>query len=383
MATDMSSKRRAAREAAVHASAVARGVGAAGAAPAGRDRKVRSDLVYEMEQANKEDLKAKVAKINDYVWARYIDVTDDYPHQLDENEALQTLEEFYSDPAEQDNQDAVYLAVLLFERGFVDEENKAAHFKRAYRIFDTYRRVTGEEDWDVVEDRLEDIRAYFEEEGIDPDAQPEGAASPEGMVLVPEGKFLFGESREEVDLPAFYIDLHPVTNEEYLRFCEETGYRKPRFHDDERYNAPKQPVVGISLLDALQYCRWAGKDLPTEQQWEKAARGTDGRKFPWGDEDPDPERAVFEQPIDAGRPGEVGTLEKGASACGCFDMSGSVWEWTVSAPGAGAAKKIEQRVLRGGCYEDPPEFLTTFSRLEDDQKIKSEIVGFRCVMNRT
>jgi len=336
-----------------------------------------------MEATNRDELKAKVAGINDYIWARYIDVTDDYPHQVDEEDALRILDEFYNDPAERENQDAVYLGVLLFERGFADEETKVDFFRKAYRIFERYRTSTGEQDWDVVEDRLEDIRAFFEEEGIDADAQPERIECPEGMILVPEGKFRYGPASEEADLPAFYIDRHPVTNTEYLRFCEETDYRKPRFIDDERFNDPDQPVVGVSLIDAIQYCRWAGKDLPTEHQWEKAARGDDGRTYPWGNEDPDPERAVFDQPVDEGRPGRVESLPKGASPYGCADMAGNVWEWTLSSPEGSASIKGTQNVLRGGCFEDPALFLSSFARLDDDQKIKSEIVGFRCVVNIT
>jgi len=330
-----------------------------------------------------DQLKDQVAKINDYLWARYIEVTDDYPHQLDENEALATLEKFYEDPSEQGNQDIVYLGVLLFERGFVEPDNKLEYFKRAYKLFHRYRLITGEEDWDVVEDRLEDILAAFEEEGFDPESEPveeEEPSSPEGMVLVPPGSFLYGKDREAAELPAFYIDVHPVTNAEFLAFCEKTGYRKPRFHDDPRFNQPNQPVVGISVADAQQYCHFAGKELPSERRWEKAARGSDGRRYPWGEDAPTPELAHFNHDVDAGRPADVRSLEKGASPFGCLDMSGNVWEWTNTPPVNGDGKPDDgQRVLRGGCYEDPADFLTTFTRLADDSKLKSEIVGFRCV----
>ena len=342
-----------------------------------------SSETISVEKMDSEDFKSRVPKINDYIWARYVDVSDDYPHELDEAEALENLESFYALPSEQENQDVVYLGVLLFERGFVDEDNKLEYFKRAYQIFERYRRVTGEHDWDVVEDRLEDILGFFEEENIDPAEQvaEETGGVPEGMVLIPNGPFLFGENREAREIEAFYVDVTPVTNQQYLKFCEATGYRKPRFHDDPRFNDPKQPVVGISHVDASQYCQHAGKELPTQEQWEKAARGTDGRRFPWGDDTPDNERACFDQAVDAGRPGSVGSLEKGASPYGCLDMSGNVWEWTATAPTNGNGEPIEsERILRGGCYEDSADFLTTFSQVNDDQKLKSEIVGFRCVM---
>ena len=338
----------------------------------------------QLTKVENDDLKARVAKINDYIWSRYVEVTDDYQHQIDEDEALEDLQKNYDSQGEQGSpDDIVYLGILLFERGFVDEDNKLDYFKRAYQIFQRYRRMTGETDWDVVEDRLEDINSFFEDEKIDPEAElaEEEDTTPENMVLVPAGPFLFGPNREATELAAFYIDVAPVTNAEYMEFCDKTGYRKPRFHDDPRFNQPNQPVVGISVVDAMQYCEYHGKSLPNEHQWEKAARGTDGRRYPWGEDTPDEKRAHFEHDMDAGRPADVRTLEDGVSPFGCYDMAGNVWEWTTSPPAAdGAATNVEDlRVARGGCYEDSADFLTTFGSIIEDQKTKSEIVGFRCV----
>ncbi|RMF89553.1 MAG: formylglycine-generating enzyme family protein, partial [Nitrospinota bacterium] len=128
------------------------------------------------------------------------------------------------------------------------------------------------------------------------------------MVLVPAGEFIMGSTSEDIDqllqqfpstnrelfthempqhrvyLDAFYIDKYEVTNRLYQRFVEATGHRKPEYWGDSDLNGPEQPVVGVSWYDAKAYCEWAGKRLPTEAEWEKAARGTDGRTYPWGNE---------------------------------------------------------------------------------------------------
>ncbi|MBI1854259.1 MAG: SUMF1/EgtB/PvdO family nonheme iron enzyme, partial [Planctomycetes bacterium] len=200
--------------------------------------------------------------------------------------------------------------------------------------------------------------------------------TPAGMVLVPAGPFLFGPDKEARELGAFYVDIEPVTNEEYNRFCEETRYRKSKYADDPRFNGPKQPVVGISWLDAQQFCKWTGKDLPNEEQWEKAARGTDGREYPWGDEPPTAERAVYGQDPETGRTSDIGTTVGNVSPYGCRDMSGNVWQWT-STP---AGDNEEFRILKGGSYNDDLDFLRSDSRLEGDPKDKMENVGFRCVI---
>src|SRR5262249_24276545 len=83
---------------------------------------------------------------------------------------------------------------------------------------------------------------------------------------------------------AYYIDKFEVTNRRYARFLADTGHRKPRYWSLKLYNEPDQPVVGVGWSDAEAYAKWAGKRLPTEEEWEKAARGTDGRIWPWGDE---------------------------------------------------------------------------------------------------
>ena len=116
----------------------------------------------------------------------------------------------------------------------------------------------------------------------------------EEMVLIPAGEVELGTDTKtdltfgtEADtrtvfIAAFYIDKYEVTNKQYATFLSETGHRKPKFWEDPRFNAPDQPVVGVNWEDAETYAAWAGKRLPTASEWEKAARGTDGRRYPWG-----------------------------------------------------------------------------------------------------
>jgi formylglycine-generating enzyme required for sulfatase activity len=156
------------------------------------------------------------------------------------------------------------------------------------------------------------------------------------LIRIPAGEFWMGSDdgpenerpRHRVHLDEFYIARHPVTNAQYAKFIKETGHREPYYWNEKRFNQPNQPVVAVSWHDALAYCEWAGLRLPTERQWEKAARGTDGRKWPWGDEPPDERRCNFGTQV--GATTEVGSYPDGASPYGCQDMAGNVWEWCVT-----------------------------------------------------
>lgn len=191
----------------------------------------------------------------------------------------------------------------------------------------------------------------------------EDARAPENMVLVPGGKFLFGEGKKETSLKAFYIDKYEVTNEEFKKFRGEHTFSAKE---------GKFPVRDISYFDAEEYCKWAGKRLPTEEEWEKAARGTDGRKYPWGEKF---DAKMANTTESGGKVAPVGSFEKGVSPYGIYDMAGNVWEWTDS--WFGADKKY--RVMRGGSYfEAGASMSQTTKRLRSIPDDIHEYLGFRC-----
>ena len=148
------------------------------------------------------------------------------------------------------------------------------------------------------------------------------------MVLVPAGTFVFGENapdsphpRQTVTLPAFYIDQTEVSNAEYLRFIQATG--RPFSAQAFASEHPRDPATNVSYQDAAAYAAWAGKRLPTDQEWEKAARGTDGRPYPWGS-DPWNDNVPTElQPVDS--------FPDRKSPFGALNMAGNAWEWTATA----------------------------------------------------
>jgi formylglycine-generating enzyme required for sulfatase activity len=196
------------------------------------------------------------------------------------------------------------------------------------------------------------------------------------MVRVPAGVFLYGLFKQEIELPEFWIDRTPVTNAEYARFVAETGHKPPLHWEGNQYPEAKAdfPVVHVSWDDAAAYGEWAGKQLPTEEQWEKAARGTEGRAvYPWGVWQ---EGRCNTREAGIGGTTPVGQYSPdGDSPYGCVDMAGNVWEWTASRePGGG------RRVLRGGSwyyYREQARCVYRF-RLNPLSSDLSTF-GFRCV----
>ena len=179
--------------------------------------------------------------------------------------------------------------------------------------------------------------------------------TPPDMVRVSSGYFMMGTDEVDVDelaievgfphpwyedehpgrkvnLPTFTIDRFEVTNRQFAEFVSATNRHPPEDWPNGHSTPEKAdyPVVFVSWHDADSYCRWAGKRLPIEAEWEKAARGTDGRKYPWGDTF-DPKRAkIATGSVMFSTPGAVGHYEDGKSPYGAYDMIGNVWEWTDS-----------------------------------------------------
>lgn len=218
---------------------------------------------------------------------------------------------------------------------------------------------------------------------------------PPGMVLIPEGDFIMGSKTGKEDeqpalkihLKAFYIDKNEVTNAEYEKFVKATGHRRTYLADDPKYNAPNQPVVGISWDDARDYAAWAGKRLPTEAEWEKAAKGINNTQFPWGNDWQ--ENMANCSPLILKKPSAVGSYPKGASSYGVNDMAGNVCEWTSSwyhshyyyrcplenpiGPDKGDAK-----VIRGGSWIDSAKDVRASRRDCAHPNVRSHEIGFRC-----
>jgi formylglycine-generating enzyme required for sulfatase activity len=181
------------------------------------------------------------------------------------------------------------------------------------------------------------------------------------------------------------MDIYPVTVAAYRRFMEETGADKPAFWNNPQFNGDEQPVVGISWEEARSYARWAGKELPTEAQWEYAARGTENRKYPWGNLLPEPARCNFDKYL--GMPSMVSMHEEGKSPQGIFDLAGNVSEWTSDPfrPYAALPEEKEaheqrpRKAIRGGCYESSAAEMVTSWRAGEFHNVRLATLGFRCV----
>lgn len=224
------------------------------------------------------------------------------------------------------------------------------------------------------------------------------------MILVPEGEFTYGMNRVQLhrlllllkepfsdfyesefdekrtSLRSFYMDKFEVTNARYRRFLEETGHRIPSYQKNYIFNQPDLPVVGIGWNDAEEYCSWSGKRLPSEMEWEKAARGTDRRIWPWGD-DPDDKRYNGRK-MGNRAPVNVGSFSPaGDSPYGIADMAGNVWEMTSS------KWPNEQRpagmVMKGGSFLNTNADVRAMVRwTAEEQRVGATWLGFRCAKDR-
>lgn len=237
--------------------------------------------------------------------------------------------------------------------------------------------------------------------------------APSGMVYVSEGVFIMGSAEEDTEglgkefgvrggalyqnerpvrelyLNGFYIDRFEVTNKDYKEFVYGAPYRAPyRWrHNNYLEGTDDLPVVNVSWFDARNYCFWNGKRLPKEAEWEKAARGTDGRVYPWGD--------LFDETkgnLNTGALTPVGSFEGDKSPYGVYDMAGNVMEWVedwyLAYPGGDVEGKEygeTQKVLRGGLAGVVPGHYTMnaiYARTSTRQHIEPEVfaddAGFRC-----
>ncbi len=236
-------------------------------------------------------------------------------------------------------------------------------------------------------------------------AAPGNTISPKDnmpMIYIPEGTFIMGShlcppkvdyacEPHEVYLDGYWIDQYEVTNEMYRQCVDDGDCETPAIVDSKKragyfYSSQYEdyPVIWVNRRNAVDYCEWAGRRLPTEAEWEKAARGDDERKFPWGD-NPSSSYANYNYYIGDTTP--VGAYSNGASPYGVMDMAGNVWEWvadyyyyyssSVYKNPTGPAQG-DHYVLRGGSWSNVTELITTYFRADNFANFVNNDIGFRC-----
>ncbi len=263
-----------------------------------------------------------------------------------------------------------------------------------------------------LEDAPEEEASSEEEAAADTEAEAEEEAMPEepeevgplydDMVLIPAGSFTMGQDGSKpkngpahsVDLPDYEIDRFEVTNEEFAWFVENTGYttyaeeNSSKNWSDAAEGKGNHPVVYVTWDDATAYCEWAGKRLPTEAEWEKAARGDDGRVYPWGNDFVAENGNFYEGGIRGTT--AIGSFGSGASPYEVMDLAGNVREWVEDyflayegqAADADPFFGEENRVNRGGGWFDGEdgELVTTYNRNAGPPGTSAnDDIGFRCV----
>ncbi|MGB0909905.1 MAG: formylglycine-generating enzyme family protein [Nitrospirales bacterium] len=233
------------------------------------------------------------------------------------------------------------------------------------------------------------------------------------MVFVPEGIFPMGvpsaardggvdeRPTHDVFLDAFYIDKYELTNGRYLQFVIETGHRTPHHPTDPTKGIwqgnimPESiidlPVINVDWFDAEAYCTWAGKRLPTEAEWEKAAKGPNEWRFPWGDMEPTDKHLNYNQVTWRGEATlvPVGIYEAGKSPYGAYDMAGNVWEWVADWYDSQYYSKSPERnpkgpqtggykVLRSSGWQGETPQARIFTRIMSKPLDRNHSTGFRC-----
>ena len=267
-----------------------------------------------------------------------------------------------------------------------------------FKLLDKARAVDREDRWPSAGEFRKQLIQAFEQSyralSTTEAVTSSGAVvSTEDMVFLEGGRFVMGNNEVpeeapefEVQLEPFYIDKYPVRVSQYGEFLKATGHPEPRYWHDPRLNGPNQPVVGVSWEDARAYAAWANKQLPSEAQWEFAARGREDRPFPWGNLEPDSNLCNFADYL--GMPSIVSMHQDGRTPNGLYDMGGNVYEWTND-PFVPYAMRLNNtvqpnqsplRTVRGGCWKSPPGELRCSFRKGVFPESQLDAIGFRCVI---
>jgi len=237
---------------------------------------------------------------------------------------------------------------------------------------------------------------------------------PPKMVLIPSGTYEMGDLKSlsetnvfdllnpdrhalgpenpahKVFVEAFFIDIYEVTNASFAEFIKAKNRKPPTFWNNTDFNQPQQPVVGITWKEAQSFCKWKNKRLPTEAEWEKAAKGKEIYDYPWGNSLPTEEKLNFDS--HTGKTMPVGSYEAGKSSLGVYDLSGNVAEWVYDWHGPEyylfSPEKNPQgpsegtyKVIRGGNWRNNKDDVKVTFRNATTPKLKSKTVGFRCAKN--
>ena len=235
------------------------------------------------------------------------------------------------------------------------------------------------------------------------------------MVVIPAGEFTMGADDgrgnerpvHSITLPAYAIDQFEVTMELYDKFLQATGQMPPPLWDPEAVSAAgDRPAVGLTWKDAHAYCKWAGKRLPTEAEWEKAARGTDARRFPWGHMQPFVDIANYNRGVWVSYPITLvkvksgikgmsirhGLKTGGKSPYGLYHMAGNAAEWVADwydreyygkspKESPKGPEKGDKRVIRGGSWSDTPVGIRSTARVSAEPNYQDQTLGVRCAMD--
>lgn len=235
--------------------------------------------------------------------------------------------------------------------------------------------------------------------------QPSSAETP--MVEIPAGEFAMGSDggqalederpMHRVWIGSFSMDLHEVTTAQYASFLAATSRLAPwQWNTVDLSQHSDRPVIGVDWSDADAYCRWKGKRLPTEAEWEKSARGTDGRLYPWGNQAPNKDLANFALGARFSYTQvlmPVQSYEQGKSPYGLYQMAGNVGEWVQDWYAAHYYEISPERnpqgpeqgqfkVLRGGSWSDLPKYLLTYGRFKLPPETRNSYTGFRCAQSQ-